>query len=160
MYLEGGIDVLVAQPQDYTSSPRSLILGIGIVDDIVRVGLGENRWDTDYRESLKNHLRKYLLLLHLTDEGTDDSLGRLYDMYSNPLLVKQMHYKLKDELIPSHSATENPTKYKLMMQLDEWFEQKFHFRTDYEGYIEFYDVMAEHVRTLRTAIQRYRASFN
>ncbi len=159
---EGGVYALVAQQKDSTSSHETLIMGIGIVDDIILIGLGEDRWNIDYRESLKNHLRNYLFLLHLTDKSDGNTLETLYEMYSNPLLVKRMHLQLKTELnaLPPYSATVNPTRYKLIMQLDEWFEHTFHFHTDYDGTIEFYDVMAEHVRTIRTAIHCYRTSFN
>ncbi|GLO68282.1 type IV secretory system conjugative DNA transfer family protein [Oceanobacillus kimchii] len=124
-----------------------------------------------FQQSERNHLKHYIYLLKMHKGETEDdnaTFDLLLDMYNNAQLVRQMHIQLKDTFpetdIDSIENRDERNHWKIIQQIDEWFDNSLLPRTSrsgepvkvrtgkYRGEEEYYDAKAEYVQGLRNIL--------
>lgn len=130
---------------------NTTLLGPDVVEEILALAVDTSENNRDYRNSLQNHLTFYIRLLEET-EGGAGTVATLAKMYQSPMLVLHKHLLINDSI--------KSTGYRRSerLEIQQWFNRIMHMRTDLEGNCEIFDVMEEHVRTLRQAIEKYEAA--
>lgn len=130
-----------------------------------------------FQQSERNHLKHYIYLLKMHKGETEDddaTFDKLLDMYSNAQLVRRMHLQLKDTFpdvdIDSIEDRDERNHWKIVQQIDEWFDSSLLPRTSrngtiekisggkYHGEEEYYDAKAEYVQGLRNILNDIGAS--
>lgn len=124
-----------------------------------------------FQQSERNHLKHYIYLLKLhkgKQEDDDATFDKLLDMYNNAQLVRRMHVQLKqtfpDVDIDSIEDRDERNHWKIVQQIDEWFDNSLLPRKTRQGQIEkvsggkyhgeeeYYDAKAEYVQGLRNIL--------
>jgi type IV secretory pathway TraG/TraD family ATPase VirD4 len=120
-----------------------------------------------FEQSQRNHLKHYIYLLKLHEPNKEVTFDMLLDMYNNPQLVYRMHMKLKKTIpkdIDSIQDRDERNHWKIVQQVDEWFDMNLLIKRDRNGnpelvkYGEYYgdpvvyDAKAEYVQGLRNIL--------
>jgi len=130
-----------------------------------------------FQQSERNHLKHYIYLLKLhkgKQEDDDATFDKLLDMYNNAQLVRKMHVQLKktfpDVEIDSIEDRDERNHWKIVQQIDEWFDNSLLPKKTRQGQVEkvsggkyhgeeeFYDAKAEYVQGLRNILNDIGAS--
>lgn len=130
-----------------------------------------------FQQSERNHLKHYIYLLKLhkgRNNDDDATFDKLLDMYNNAQLVRRMHVQLKSTLpdvdIDSIEDRDERNHWKIVQQVDEWFDNNLLPRKSNNGQIEkvsggkyhgeeqYYDAKAEYVQGLRNILNDIGAS--
>lgn len=124
-----------------------------------------------FQQSERNHLKHYIYLLKLhrgDDQDNFATFDMLIDMYNNAQLVRHMHVQLK-ETFPDVDIDEIKDRdlrnhWKIVQQIDEWFDTNLLPRTTHKGDVEkvragkyrgeeeYYDAKSEFVQGLRNML--------
>ncbi|WP_223493842.1 TraM recognition domain-containing protein [Sutcliffiella horikoshii] len=123
-----------------------------------------------FEQSQRNHLKHYIYLLKLHDPEKEVTFDMLLDMYNNSQLVRRMHVLLKARIpkdIDSMEDRDDRNHWKIVQQIDEWFDQNLLPKTirtpqgeitekiqegEYRGEDKYYDAKAEYVQGLRNIL--------
>ncbi|MFD1609798.1 type IV secretory system conjugative DNA transfer family protein [Oceanobacillus luteolus] len=130
-----------------------------------------------FQQSERNHLKHYIYLLKLhkgKQEDDDATFDKLLDMYNNAQLVRKMHVQLKQTFpevdIESIEDRDERNHWKIVQQIDEWFDNSLLPRKTRQGQVEkvsggkyhgeeeYYDAKAEYVQGLRNILNDIGAS--
>ncbi|NLP52193.1 TraM recognition domain-containing protein [Bacillus sp. RO1] len=123
-----------------------------------------------FEQSQRNHLKHYIYLLKLHEPEKEVTFDMLLDMYNNSQLVRRMHVLLKARIpkdIDSIEDRDERNHWKIVQQIDEWFDQNLLPKTirtpqgeitekvqegEYRGEDKYYDAKAEYVQGLRNIL--------
>ncbi len=123
-----------------------------------------------FEQAQRNHLKHYVYLLKMHDTEKEVTFDMLLDMYNNSQVVRQMHIQLKERIPNNIDEMENRderNRWKIIQQVDEWFDQNLLPVTvrngggqvvdkvkegKYRGQDKYYDAKAEHVQGLRNIL--------
>ncbi|MDO6657409.1 type IV secretory system conjugative DNA transfer family protein [Anaerobacillus sp. 1_MG-2023] len=120
-----------------------------------------------FQQSERNHLKHYIYLLKLHEPTKEVTFDMLLDMYNNSQLVRKMHETLKatfPENIDSIEGRDERNHWKIVQQIDEWFDANLLPMTErngapvkvthgiHRGEDAYYDAKSEYVQGLRNIL--------
>lgn len=122
-----------------------------------------------FEQSQRTHFKNHIYLLKLHDPENSDNVlfDTLLEMYDNPMLVRQLHLKLKKTIPEGYKDFKNRDErnhWRIVKQVDEWFDTNLIPLKDrqnnpvlvadgeYRGQQQFIDSQAEYVKGLRNIL--------